>query len=140
MKTKTLRNIKYGIIGIVIALAVSQMAIGQPCERWDVSGKWTVHQSNRTSQVVSLKQSGSVITGSARFFNKNRDFTRLTGDVAGTIKGNQFSMEITWGAGDSVGIYTGTIAPSGRINGQTYDRFHPETKAEWTSNAKMKCL
>ena len=132
MKTK-LTNIKYGIMGTVIALAVSQMAIGQPCERWDVSGMWTLSQSNRTQVIVNLKQSGSVIKGSASYLLQR-------GEVEGTIKGNRFSVQIYWASGNSVGIYTGTIAPSGRINGQSYDRFHPETKAKWYSNDKMKCL
>ena len=141
MKTKALRNIKYGIMGMVIALAVSQTAIGQkPCERWDVSGEWRLIQSNDTTVKMTLHQSGSAITGKATYRKSKYDMFDMSGTLEGTINGNQFSVKVYWASEKSVGVYTGEIAPSGRINGKGYDQFHPETKAEWYSTRKARCL
>ena len=142
MKTKTLRNITYGIISMIIALAVSETAIGQPCQRWDASGIWKLIQSNKTYVVVNLKQSGDVINGYAHAydFGKTLGYHKLEGKVDGTIKGNRFSVQIYWKGQKSVGVYKGEIEPSGRINGPCYDRFDPGNKAEWDSEGQMKCL
>jgi hypothetical protein len=60
------------------------------------------------------------------------------GTADGTLDGSRFSVQIYWQDG-SVGAYTGEIAPSGRINGETYDRFHSNNRAQWYSKGVMKC-
>jgi hypothetical protein len=43
------------------------------------------------------------------------------------------------GTGAGNGVYQGKVGSQGRINGTTYDRQHPGSKATWFSASAMKC-
>jgi hypothetical protein len=45
---------------------------------------------------------------------------------------------ITWRNGSS-GIYTGTVDQDGFLSGQTHDRWHPESKADWHMRQVVSC-
>ena len=66
------------IVGL-LAFSISSAEAG--CKQWDVSGKWNIEQENPTAQVeVDLKQSGTEITGTAKYDG-------IPGKVKGTQRG-----------------------------------------------------
>ncbi len=137
---------------VLCVIGLPVLAMPQSCEQWDVSGDWMLIQSNVVGRGVrvKLRQSGSGISGSAQWTEWKEGThilgVRVTGDdvefhdgkVDGTLDGNRLSVQIYW-KDRKVGVYTGEVAPSGRLNGTTYDRFHPNNRAEWYSEGLMKC-
>ena len=45
---------------------------------------------------------------------------------------------ITWDNG-SAGIYTGSVDENGFLSGQTQDRWHPDSKADWHMDELVNC-
>ena len=113
--------------------ALSPSPAEAQCQQWDVSGTWLAYQSNKGRVQFDLQQSGTQFTGTARDLagNDNRP-------VKGTIRGNKFKVSVTWRAGSSEAVYTGTVDSSGVIHGKTSEYFSG-AKATWYSDKAMKC-
>lgn len=114
------------------------------CGQWDVGGKWALQQSNNFATTVlikqSIKQSGSELVGKAQSrSNHIGSNPTLQGDLDGRLNGDQLTFNVYWG-GDSVGVYSGTIGPTGRIEGTTHDKRNPGNRAAWYSSIRMNCL
>ena len=107
------------------------------CKQWDVSGHWVLRQSNTTNQ-IDLRQNGTVITGTASFVSTDTRSNTIRGDVDGTVKGDHFAVKIYW-RNNTIGVYNGTIGPSGRLEGTGYEQRSPSTKVIWFSDRPMKC-
>ena len=107
-----------------------------PCVQWDMSGEWTFVQSNNTSPVFKLMQTRSGLQGSASY---GVGPFAVSGSVDGTIKGNSFEVTAYWNNG-TTGLYKGKVGPRGRIEGDTYDKQHPNVMARWYSDRTAKCL
>ena len=101
---------------------------------WDLSGKWWAKQSNGSFVEFNLTQNGTELTGTARTLASNRRCP-----VTGFIKGNKFKVGVTWRAGSSEGVYTGTVSPYGFIEGTTYDYFSLDAHATWLREAQLQC-
>ena len=66
----------------------------------------------------------------------------IRGQIDGTIQGKVIQFTVYWGGskeGGSVGVYTGTIGPTGKIDGASYDKVQPNVKATWYSDTRMEC-
>lgn len=118
------------------------------CSRWDISGEWTAVQTNDTKPSFALQQAGSEIHGSghwARVITYNTfpargdDYVEADASVDGTIKGDTVEFTAYW-SNDTIGVYSGEIGPQGRIQGTTYDKSHPESRANWYSDRTVQCL
>ena len=138
------------LIGAVAAalLLACVPALAQ-CPQWDVSGEWTLEQSDGYTLRMNLQQNGKTVTGGARFGYvkkpdgvlapfKGGDPATQRGSVSGNIAGDDFYVEIGWSSG-STGIYRGKVGAQGRIEGSTYDKGAPGSKANWFSPTLMKC-
>jgi hypothetical protein len=89
----------------------------------------------------SIKQSGSELRGSIRSQSKHIGSQPiLRGDLDGRLNGDQLTFNAYWSGGDSVAVYTGTIGPTGRIEGTTHDKLNPGNRAAWHSSIRMNCL
>jgi hypothetical protein len=114
----------------VVALSVSRAEA--QCKQWDVSGQWWADQSNQSSVMFNLRQTGTQFTGTAvSGRNANAAIS-----VTGTIVGNEFNVTVFWGG--PIGVYTGTVDTSGGLSGRTTDRASGAS-ANWHSRRPMKC-
>ncbi len=118
------------------------------CAHWDISGEWVAVQTNDAKPVLTLQQTGAVIQGSGHwaytvsyntFPAKGDDYVEANASVDGTINGDSVEFNAYW-SNDSIGIYSGRIGPQGRIEGVTYDKRNPQTRADWYSSRTMPCL
>ena len=137
-----------GLLFISI-FALSAPPVEAECKQWNVGHGWRFKQGS-TNVNLDLHQNGTVITGSAVIYgallNKPsgsatpsfRGFADLKGTVDGTVKGDSFAVKVYWNNQD-IGVYDGTIRPSGKIEGKGYEQRSPSTKVNWYSETTMKC-
>lgn len=128
------------IAGLSVALWSGEASAA--CLQWDVGGNWQILQSNGFATNVALRQNGANVIGNANYRTRatsGRMGASESGEVDGTIKGNAINLSIYWGI-DKVGVYFGSVGPTGRIEGTTYDKRYPTRRAAWHSSARMKCL
>ncbi len=118
---------------------------------WDASGEWSFMQRGQQwANHLVLQQKGRVLTGRAFYaYNTgNRKFLGVTtvggdpvsvdGTVDGTIDGNSFSIQIFW-ATRQIGVYNGKVLPSGRLDGEAYEKSSPQSRTIWHSTGILKC-
>ena len=118
------------------------------CKQWNVGHGWRFKQGTLPVD-MNLQQKGTVVTGTASFTgttikasdNVMGSFGQeglIYGDVDGTVKGDSFAVKIYWN-NDTIGVYEGTIRPSGKIEGKGWERRSPRTKVRWYSETRMVC-
>jgi hypothetical protein len=150
VNTKKLINKRIAISGFFLIAAVFALlpAItrAQCSTGWDASGKWSFMQRNATRPVeLDLRQNGKAIAGSAtlvipgsgNFLGKFGE-TKI-GNVDGTILGDRFSIEIAW-VGGGIGVYNARILPSGKVEGEGFEKSSPNVRHAWNSTGVIKCL
>ena len=138
-RTTNIRVLAMRSIGVVALSAALTMllptGLRAECLEWNVKGQWNALQSNGGQAAFAvITQSGNQISGNA--YSNDLAHTRAT--FEGTLTGSTINFTVFWSA-SSVGEYTGTISPVGRITGTTFDKNHRETHANWYSSRYMKC-
>ncbi len=118
------------------------------CSEWDVSGDWTLVQTNETAPKFALQQTGTTLLGKAQYGYKventcyilicDDDYYTVNASVDGWVKGDSFEVTAYWNNG-TTGVYTGKIGQQGRIEGATYDKQHPQVQARWYSERTARC-
>ena len=121
------------------------------CKRWDVSGKWLIHENDGTNLQVNLQQgewqqTSANLTGTGRLTSTtstSEGRPDLAADVEGNITDNSVAMKVT--LGKFIIRYVGTIGPDGKIqgdchyeNGRSSHGINKITK-HWYSVKKMTC-
>jgi hypothetical protein len=134
------------LFGAICVLVPS--VVEAQCPQWDVSGSWTIQQSDGYTVQINLQQTGKKLTGKASYFYDIRrsgdrtfgaKYPSANGSASGNIGGADFYCEIKWETGP-VGVYTATVSPGGRIHGTLYDKSNPNrSKATWFSTDLMHC-
>lgn len=126
--------------------ALSAPSVEAQCQQWNVGHKWAFKQGP-TKMSLDLQQNGTVITGSAIYtvpgdsgglLTMGKIPQDVTGSVDGTVKGDSFAVKIYWD-NNTIGVYNGTIRPSGKIEGTGYEQRSSSTKVNWYSATVMKC-
>lgn len=111
------------------------------CSQWDVTGVWKFVQTNDTSPEFTLLLTENGLKGSAVYWYEYNDsgyyFPRRA-SVDGSINGDSFEVTAYWDNG-TTGVYTAKIGPQGRIQGSTYDKQHPQTRADFYSDRLANC-
>jgi hypothetical protein len=132
------------------ALSVSPMEA--QCNQWNVGHGWRFKQGTRvinqktvtTAVDMNLQQKGTVVTGTATLRDTYPSegvvyvLWNVSGTVDGTVEGDSFAVKIYW-ENNTIGVYDGTIRPSGRIEGKGYEQATPRKKVNWYSVSTMKC-
>lgn len=130
----------FGILFIAVLALLPISAEAQCSTGWDASGEHVIRQRGTYPFHVTLQQNGRVITGTASATVDRGDggVKTITGPVDGTIDGNSFRVQIFWN-NQQTGIYTATVLPSGRLDGEAYEKRSPNVRPTWNSDAVLKC-
>ena len=149
-----IRRVSYAFRGwLVLAAAfVASPAFAQACQQWDMTGRWTLIQSNDTAVNITLAPAANGYTGQAWFGRWEKDdfwgcsiaacgedYVSFSGPGVGTLNGNTFELKVYW-SDNKIGVYSGQIGPQGLIVGTTFDQNDPRTSAQWHSDRVAKCL
>ncbi len=134
-------SILFGVLlGAVLALL--PVSAGAQCSTgWDASGRHGVRQAGlRYGFTLELQQRGRVITGTAYGLVDNRSggVDKLDGTVDGTLDGDSFSAQIFWKNGQT-GIYKSKVLPSGRLDGEGYEKNSANVRVPWNTVGVLKC-
>src|SRR5262249_46469540 len=122
-----------GSAAVCLAFLLPSAGFADECARWDLSGRFSIRQSNGFTVNFDLIQTGSGLQGSA-------DYGSTRGDVSGQFSSfDEFEMTVRWDNG-AIGGYTGSITPSfsfgriegGEIAGITVDQIHRGSRASWS--------
>ncbi len=106
------------------------------CTEYAFPGFMAINQSN--GYRVEFNQSGNPIGTEARAFGNDQQL-KNTGWLEGDVTENRVDIRITWGSGESVGVYSGGILDNGRASGTTYDEANRASKAMWNSVQSLAC-
>jgi hypothetical protein len=126
----------YGVFAVCAAFFCLAPAARATCSPWNVSGTFTVVQTNGYSPQFTLTQSGTQVTGSVKY---NQGLADTNGTVMGTMIGSGFNMTVTWIGINAIGIYSGAMDPRGHLSGASYDRVTPSSRASWSSSRTFGC-
>lgn len=108
-----------------------------PCTQWELGDLRIVQ--NVYVIVLQLVQSGNSLQGEAIFNQRGAIEEWRSGQVDGTVSGNAIEFTAFWKDG-TVGVYSGTIGSTGRVEGTTYDKSNPGSRARWHSDNRLSCL
>ena len=120
------------------------------CELWDVSGSWTMAQSNIKNGPVyfNLEQNGTELRGDAAYetvLSEEWGQTTVPGSVSGTVKGNKFRINVVWRFPSysplrrETGVYNGTIGSLGRLSGTGYNANNTQSRATFSGQKHFLC-
>lgn len=144
-------SVSIALLGLSISVCIAVLlpsAAQAVCSQWDMSGEWTFVQTNDTSPSFTLQQEGTGLQGRATYYYLvddsiigSNDTKRIyvNASVDGFIEGDSFEVTAYWNNG-TTGLYKGKVGPRGRIEGDTYDKQHPNVMARWYSDRTAKCL
>ena len=104
---------------VTVAPAQPTQPASSQCPEWDVSGRWSLRQSDHITVQLDLRQTGTRLSGTAEY---SIDVGGRPQTYFGTLKGearnNNFSVRISWSnPGKQVGLYIAKFDPQGRLNG-----------------------
>jgi len=124
----------------LVCAAVARPAPADACQQWKVPLVFIAQQDDRYEVSFQLKQSGSTLSGYARYATNKR--TVIGNVVQATLTGNRFSARVLWtysGAG-GIGRYIGVVDPSGHLHGNVHDEQSPKpVNVGWRSPQPMRC-
>ena len=127
------------VLGAALCLLGANAAQATECLRWDVSGSWSAIQDNDTRADFTFTQGDTLVQGNATF---EKHWTRH-GNFDGTLNGSDLKFTVYWNIYNNgvneIGEYLGTISPTGRVTGITFDKYHPEVRVPWYSSRQMGC-
>ena len=128
---------------VLLLLPISAWA---QCANWDAGGEWKIKQKGSPyTNDLKLVQKGRVITGTALtlrdtkggiFIPGGRD--TVGGTVDGTIDGDSLSIQIFW-SNNLTGVYKVKVLPSGRLDGEAWEKASPSIRQTWYSLGVLKC-
>jgi hypothetical protein len=132
---------------LLVGFSAGSAVAAAPCQQWDAGGKWIALQGPFEIW-FHLNQDGRNIIGQAQF-GRSSGLTSAdmdpnapgygNGEVDGFVDGSSIEMTTYWSS-NSIGKYVGTIGPTGRIEGFTFDKRNPVSKAQWHSKTRLDCL
>ena len=132
------------ICGLLFAAAFALLpaSAGAQCTNWDAGGKWWIIQPGLALDGITLRleQKGRVLTGTAHTIvsDGKKGGKYQDGTVDGTIDGDRFNVQIFWSNNDT-GVYDGKVLPSGRLDGEGYEKRSSNIRVPWHSYGVLKC-
>ena len=119
-------------------LALLPHSTSAQCAQWNLSGDLSIQQE-KTVVYFDLAQNGALLAGRASYNASGKeinlgiaqlgaDSITRKGDVDGSTRGNSFTAKVYWDGNHKIGVYTGTISPTGKIEGDVYGEENPNVK------------
>lgn len=127
----------------VLTLDLLSVSVRSQCSTgWDASGELAMFQRGQAQPIMlKLEQKGRAISGRA-VQKVGNNFGEITngGLVDGSIDGDSIAFQIFWPPdGRLTGVYKARILPTGRLDGETYDKNNPRIRQTWFSGGALKC-
>lgn len=120
------------------ALALLPISAGAQCSNWRANGYIKAWQKGQALPLeFNLVHKGVVLSGTADL-GIISEGKKIHGTVDGTIRGNTFSIQIFWNNWQ-IGIYNAKILPSGRLDGEGWEKSSPNVRVTWYSEGMLKC-
>lgn len=129
------RSAVFGVFFFAVVMVLLPISAKAQCAKtWDASGEWEMRQGRRGATVVLLKikQSGSALSGTA---SRGGTKGKLTGDADGA----NFSLLIDWADGSEYSVYKAHVAPSGKLEGETFVGPNKRNRDTWYSEQPLTC-
>jgi hypothetical protein len=155
MRQSTLKLASIVVFTLLSSVAATEASSGAAteaipeCSKWDLNGQWRIVQTNATEPSFTLKMTETGLQGDATYGYRHEsecilafcgdDYYVVNGSVDGIVKGDAIELTAYWNNG-TTGSYTGRISTTGRIEGSTYDKQHPQVMAAWHAEPTAKCL
>jgi hypothetical protein len=124
-------------IAAVTAVLSPSPAQSAPCTSYSFPGRMAINQSNGFR--IEFNGTGDHIGAEVRSYGNDQRL-KSNGWLEGEVNGDRVNFKITWGSGESVGIYSGAVLDNGRAAGTTYDEMNPAGKASWNSVQSFTCI
>lgn len=113
-----------------------------PASGWTMPATFEIVQGGCFSPIklTGLSFDGAAVTGGRAELVCNSSAAPMYGKVSGNMAGNFVQLVIDWGCiqrpwpldcRQTVGIYEGDVKPDGRVEGTTFDRSEPGSRATW---------
>lgn len=125
---------------------VGKQAEGSPPPEigWTMPATLEIVQAGCYSPIklTALSFDGATVTSGQADLVCNSSAAPMHGKVTGSFAGNYLRLIIDWGCvqrpwpldcRQTVGIYEGDVKPDGLIEGTTFDRAQPGSRANWRS-------
>lgn len=138
-----------------LTLAVTPLSSVHACENWDLTGPFSISQSNNLTVTGTFQQVGKELKGKASYFSPTLGDhgTRLNGEVSGSVDGDALHFNVYWYGGyvecssecvgstyDAAGVYDGSVSPNGRMSGLNWAAADPAHKVTWSAAAPASCM
>jgi hypothetical protein len=130
----------YVVCAFLFAAAGALLPTSAPaqCSNWNASGPMKIWQRGQPYPIeLTLQQKGVVVSGTAALIVASEG-RRIEGPVDGAIEGNSFSIQIFWND-HQTGVYNAKILPSGRLDGEGWEKNTPKVHVTWHSDGFLKC-
>lgn len=132
----------FGVLFVTVLALLPITAASQCSTSWDANGRHGVRQVNtQYGMTFEMQQKGKVITGNAlgTIDNRTGGVDTLKGTIDGTLVGDDFNVKIFWTNGQT-GIYSAKVLPSGRLDGEGYEKNSPNVRVPWNSIGVLRCV
>lgn len=129
------------------------------CDQWDISGPVTIEHGSGLKLIGSFHQSGAALSGSLRYYSRALEKgldVPVNGTVKGSVSGDQVRFRVAWLASwlpssgpfigtdgklwESSGVYEGTIASDGHVEGTNFDLKDTGNKGSWSLADAARCI
>jgi hypothetical protein len=129
-------------------------SVASACDSWDLSGPFTISQSNKLTVTGTFEQAGGQLKGTASYFSPTLGDhgTWLDGNVTGSVGGDSVQFSVTWygsyvtcssecvgSSYDASGEYEGSILADGRMSGLNWATGDPGHKVSWNAAEAASC-
>lgn len=139
-----------------VCLPVPEVA--QACDRWELTGEYTLRQSNGIDVALNLVRSGDKLSGQARFYSSQFGHD-IAGPLEGYVDSDRFHFRVAWyllnetclkyygiipiscwtDKYDENGLYEGVISDRGEVSGSNYPFERPHAKTSWFLKRDVEC-
>lgn len=133
---------------VITAFALAAVMFPMPsyadgeCLGWNVTGPWTISQSNGTTVRMNLEQNGTHLQGVGEYSYYNNDVHKVQtigGPVDGYLENGSLVRVTAYWSNSSAGLYTGQVEADGGMTGFAVDKNDPGNKATFRANGNPQC-
>lgn len=136
------RNVSFALALAAATVAAPAHADGE-CLEWNVTGPWTISQSNGTTVRMNLEQNATHLQGVGEYSYYNNDEEKVQtvgGPVDGYLEHGSLVRVTAYWSNSSAGVYTGQVGADGSMSGFTVDKNDPGNKATFRASGIARCV